>query len=94
MSEPQVPPPKQKKSLLWPVAINLGLLVLIAGFTGINAEALAIGVAALAVVNTIAAVGLSGRMHYVVAFVFSALVVMLVGLGICALLFSGVGGQH
>ena len=96
MSAPQSPPPNEGKSLFWPIAVNLAVLVLLAGFTGVNVGALSIGIAVLAVVNTIAAgiMALSGRMHYVLAFILSGLVLLLVGLGICALLLSGIGGQH
>lgn len=38
--------------------------------------------------------GISGRLNYVVAFILSALLVLLIGLGICALLLSNTGGMH
>jgi len=96
MSEPQATPPDGKKPYFWPVALNLGVLVLAALLTGANPGALGIVVLVLAVVNTIAAIitGISGRIHYVVAFILSALLILLIGLGICALMLSNMGGMH
>jgi len=90
------PRPDGKKPFSWPLALNLGLLVLAALLTGANPGALAIVVVVLAVINGIAAVitSISGKMNYVVAFILSALLVLLIGLGICALLLSNMGGMH
>ncbi len=89
-------PPNEKKPFSWPLALNLGLLVLAALATGADPGALAIVVVVLAVINAIAAgiTALSGKMHYVVAFILSTLLVLLIGLGICALMLSNMGGMH
>ena len=94
--QPSSPTPNGKKSYSWPIALNLGLLILAALITGGDAGALAIVVLVLAVINGIAAVitSISGKMNYVVAFILSALLVLLIGLGICALLLTNMGGMH
>jgi len=86
-------PPNGKKPYFWPIALNLGLLVLAAISTGAEPEVLGISVLVLVVINTIAVIimSLSGRMHYVVAFILSAL---LIGFGVCALMLSNMGGMH
>ena len=48
-------PSNEKKPFSWPLALNLGLLVLAALVTGANPSALAIIVLVLAVINGIAA---------------------------------------
>ncbi|MBJ6142993.1 hypothetical protein [Hymenobacter sp. BT559] len=90
------PSPNGKKPFSWPIALNLGLLVLAALVTGAEPGALAIVVVVLAVINGIAAVimSISGKMNYVVAFILSALLILLIGLGICALLLSNMGSMH
>jgi uncharacterized membrane protein len=89
-------PPNERKPFSWPLALNLGLLVLAALLTEADPAALAIAVVVLAVINGIAAVIMSssGKMNYVVAFILSALLVLLIGLGICALLLSNMGNMH
>jgi len=89
-------PPNGKKPLFWPIALNLGLLVLAAISTGAEPGVLGILVLALVVVNSIAAaiVSFSGRIHYVVAFILSALLIGLIGFGVCALMLSNMGGMH
>ncbi|RZK51222.1 MAG: hypothetical protein EOO59_15350 [Hymenobacter sp.] len=96
MSEPPVPPPDKKKSYTWPIAVNLGLLVVVAVLNGADPQVLGVGVLALVVINSVAAIimGFSGRIHYVVAFVLSALLLLLIGAGICALMLSNMGGMH
>jgi hypothetical protein len=96
MSEPQASPPNGKKPLFWPIALNLGLLVLAAIRTGAEPGALGILVLVLVVVNSIAAaiVSFSGRIHYVVAFILSALLIGLIGFGVCALMLSNMGSMH
>ncbi|RZK23667.1 MAG: hypothetical protein EOO56_04280 [Hymenobacter sp.] len=93
---PATPPPGGKKPFFWPVALNLGLLVLAALLTGAEPGALGIMVLVLVVVNTIAAgiMSFAGRIHFVIAFLLSALVVGLVGFGVCALMLSHIGGGH
>jgi len=89
-------PPNSKKPYFWPVALNLGLLVLAAISTGAEPEVLGVLVLVLVVINTTAAIiiSLSGRMHYVVAFILSALLICLIGFGVCALMLSNMGGMH
>jgi uncharacterized membrane protein len=89
-------PPNERKPFSWPLALNLGLLVLAALLTEADPGALAIAVVVLAVINGIAAaiMSSSGKMNYVVAFILSALLVLLIGLGICALLLSNMGNMH
>lgn len=96
MSKPQATPPTGKKGFTWPVAVNLGLLVLTALFTGADPGALGIGVLVLVVINSVAAgiMAISGRIHYVVAFILSALVIGLIGFGACVLMLSNMGGGH
>lgn len=94
--QPQVPPPDGKKPLFWPIALNLGLLVLAAISSGAEPGVLGIMVLVLVVINTVAAgiMALSGRIHYVLAFVLSALVIGLIGFGACFLMLSNMGGGH
>jgi hypothetical protein len=96
MSEPPATPPNPKKSLSWPVALNLGFLLLAALITQADPGALGIVVLVLVVINTVAAIitSLSDRMHYVVAFILSALLIGLIGFGVCALMLSNMGGGH
>jgi hypothetical protein len=96
MSEPPATPPNPKKSLTWPIAFNLGLLVLAAINSGAEPGVLGIMVLALVVINSVAAgiMALSGRIHYVLAFVLSALVIGLIGFGACFLMLSNMGGGH
>lgn len=95
MSEPQAPLP-EKKSFVWPLAVNLSLLVVAALFTGANPAGMAIAVGLLFVINTVAAIimGVSGSMGYMLAFALAALLVLLVGLGICALILSNLHVNH
>ncbi|RZK23123.1 MAG: hypothetical protein EOO56_06135 [Hymenobacter sp.] len=94
--QPAPPPPNDKKGYTWPIALNLGLLVLIALLTGADPDALGIGVLGLVVINSVAAgiMAVSGRIHYVVAFSLSALVIGLIGFGTCVLMLSNVHGGH
>lgn len=94
--QPSPPPPDGKKSFTWPIAVNLGLLVLTALLTGANPGALGIGVLVLVVINSVAAgiMAISGRIHYVVAFILSALVIGLIGFGACVVIMSNMGGGH
>ena len=101
MSEPQLPPPTpEKKPLItWPIGLNLGLLLVVVGFSGGDVGAIASSVLGLVVINGLAALIVSlsgGRMHYVIAFLLSCLALLLIGLGVCALLLSniGKGGMH
>jgi len=89
-------PPNSKKSFTWPVVLNLGLLLLAALATKAEQSLLGIVVLVLVVINTVAAtiMSLAGRMHYVVAFILSALLIGLIGFGVCALMLSNMGGMH
>ena len=90
MESPVPPPaPKNKKPVNWPIAVNLGLLVLNFLFTRSIASVL-ISLVVLAVVNGIAALimGFSNNMRWATAFVLSALLVLLIGLGICGLMLQ------
>ena len=95
---PLPPPlPEEKKPINWPIAINLGLLVLNFLLTQ-SISSVLITVLLLAVVNGIAATLLSffNKMRWVTAFILSALLVLLIGLGICGLMLKdfGKGGFH
>jgi hypothetical protein len=94
--QPSPPPPNGKKPLFWPIALNLGLLVLAALASRAEPGVLGIVVLVLVVINTVAAIimSFSGRMHYVVAFILSALLIGLIGFGVCALIVSNLGGGH
>lgn len=94
--QPSPPPPDGKKGFTWPIAVNLSLLLLTALFTEADPSALGIGVLVLVVINSLAAgiMAFSGRIHYVVAFILSALVVGLIGFGACVLMLSNMGGGH
>lgn len=96
MSEPQHSPPPEKKSLTWPLVVNLGLLVVAALLTGADPAGMAIAVGILFVINVVATLimGIFGRMSYVLAFALAALLVLLIGLGVCALLVSNMGSMH
>jgi hypothetical protein len=96
MSEPQLPPtPPGKKSPTWPIAVNLSLLLLGGLFFGADFDAFSGTLMGLFLINTVVAIilGISGgKMHYVLAFVLACLVILLVGLGVCALILSN--GLH
>ncbi len=101
MSEPQLPPPapEEKKAVSWPLMLNLGLLLLVVGFSGGDVGVISSCVLGLVVINGLAALIVSisgGRMSYVIAFVLSCLALLLIGLGVCALLLSNMhlGGMH
>ena len=87
--EPQ-PTPPEKKSPTWPILVNLAILVMSVMTLGTNG--LFGTVVGLLVINLIAAVILAlskGKMHYVLAFILACMVVLLIGLGMCALAFMG-----
>ena len=70
--------------------------MLAALLTGAEPGVLGIVVLVLVVINSMAAaiVSFSGRVHYVVAFIISALLIGLIGFGMCALMLSNMGGMH
>jgi hypothetical protein len=94
--QPSPPPPDGKKPLFWPIALNLCLLVLAALGSGAEPGVLGIVVLVLVVINIVTAIIISfaGRVHYVVAFILSALLIGLIGFGVCALIVSNLGGGH
>ncbi|AMR25960.1 hypothetical protein A0257_01835 [Hymenobacter psoromatis] len=99
MSEPQLPPPapEDKKTVSWPLILNLGLLLLVVGFSGGEVGVISSSVLGLVVINGLAALIVrisGGRMSYVIAFVLSCLALLLIGLSVCALLLSNMGGMH
>lgn len=98
MTEPQPNPnPPARKSPTWPVAVNLLLLLLGGLFFGADFEAFSGTLTGLFIINVVAAIILAisgGKMHYVLAFVLACLVILLVGLGVCALILSNMGGGH
>jgi hypothetical protein len=97
--EPNPTPPPKKPALMWPVGVNLLLLLAAAVYARGNAAFISSAIAALVVVNLFAALLLAffSRMHWVVAFVLSAVLLPLIGLGLCAVIISmngGLGGGH
>jgi hypothetical protein len=96
MAEPQPPAPNGKSSKTWPIAVNLGILLLAAVLSEGEPVVLFGAVVVLAVVNGIAAffMAMSGKLNWVTAFLLSALLVFLIGLGICSLMLSNLGSMH
>ena len=97
METPVPPPaPENKKPVNWPIAVNLGLLLVVAILSGADPTALGIAVLVLALINGIAAflVSMFGRLNWVLAFALSALLLLLIGLGICGLMLQGLHGAH
>lgn len=99
MSDTPLPPnpPEKKGFITWPIGLNLGLLLLLVGFSGGEVGVISSGVFSLVIINGLAALIVSisgGRMHYVIAFILSCLALLLIGLGACALLLSNIGGGH
>jgi hypothetical protein len=99
MSDTPLPPnpPEKKGFITWPIGLNLGLLLLLAGLSGGDVGVISSGVFGLVIINGLAALIVSlsgGRMHYVIAFILSCLALLLIGLGVCALLLSNMGSMH
>ena len=88
--------PKEKTAIIWPLVLNLGVLLVVAAVGGSGMLPGAVGV--LGLVNGVAGVInlLAGnRLHYALAFFLSGLVLLLIGLGVCGLLLQGLkGGGH
>ncbi|UOQ64609.1 hypothetical protein [Hymenobacter volaticus] len=93
---PQPPKkPADKESVTWPLILNLGILLLVAVFEGIDSLPMAIGALVLLNGLTGAIMMLSGnRMHYALAFFLSGLLLLLIGFGVCGLLLSNMKGGH
>ena len=87
---PQPPKkPADKESVTWPLLLNLGILLLVAVFGGI--DSVPIAVIALVLLNglTGAVMMLSGnRMHYALAFFLTVLLLLLIGTAVCGLPLS------
>ena len=97
MEPNSIPPPEEKKALNWPIAVNLGILVLIFLTTGGGLSMVTGALPVLLVINGVAALimKISGRINWFFAFILSVLVLLLIGLGICALLLPGnLGNMH
>ena len=64
--------------------------------SGADPTSLGIAVLALAFINGIAAflVSIFGGLNWVLAFALSALLLLLIGLGICGLMLQGLHGGH
>lgn len=90
------PPPNEKKPINWPIVVNLVLLVGAVGLLRGQLGPLGAVIGFLILVNTLAAVlaGIFNRLHWVAAFVLSALLVPLIGLGLCALFIKNNGLGH
>lgn len=97
---PTPPPlPKGKKPVNWPIAVNLLLLLAAVVYMRGELGGLGVVIIALVLINGFAAMLTSffGRLNWVAAFVLSALLVPLIGFGLCALYISangGLGGGH
>ncbi|WP_125916687.1 hypothetical protein [Hymenobacter coccineus] len=88
--------PNGKSPKTWLIGVNLGLMLLVAVLSQGEPVVLAGTVVALAVINGIAAflMAVSGKLNWVTAFLLSALLVFIIGLGICGLMLSNLGGMH
>lgn len=99
MESPRLPdpaPPPPKNSYTWPIIINLALLLLAAAGTGGDPAAMSGPVAALALLNAITAAvaGFRGKLKWVIVFVSTALLILLIGFGTCMLMLKGTGGGN
>ena len=99
LPNPQPPnKPEGKKTITWPLIINLGILLLVAAFNSDDLDILPAVIGGLVLVNGVAGIILvisKHRMHYALAFFLSALLLLLIGAGICGLLLSNIkGGGH
>ena len=90
------PPPGEKKPINWPIAVNLLLLLAAIVYERGEVGSMGVVIIALVLINGSAAVltRLFGRLHWVAAFMLSALLVPLIGFGLCALYISANGGLH
>ncbi|MBC8082888.1 MAG: hypothetical protein H7Z21_06700 [Hymenobacter sp.] len=98
MMDPTNPPPspEKKKPINWPIAVNLGILLLIVALSGGALDILNLAVPALLVINSVAAIimKISGRINWFFAFILSALLLLLIGAGICGLMLGNLGNMH
>ena len=89
--------PEKKNTITWPLGINLGILVLVAAFSGADIDFLSGAISVLVLINGVAGVILvlsKHRMHYALAFFLSALLLLLIGAGICGLMLSNLGPMN
>ena len=88
------PPPK--KPLMWPVAVNLAALVVAVVALGASSDSILLIIVALTLINLLAAMltGMFRRLNWVAAFLLSALLVPLIGFGLCAMYIQLNGGLH
>ena len=90
---PTTPP---KKTLTWPIAVNLAVLVGINVVRGGGMATVVSTIVGLMLVNLLAALLVSrfNRLNWVVAFLLSALLLPLIGFGACAAYIAMNGGLH
>ena len=88
--------PKDRKPLLWPIVVNLTVLVGISAFYGGSAAALSGPLLILVIINLLAALLMSRfkKLNWVIAFLLSALLLPLIGFGVCAAFIAMNGGIH
>jgi uncharacterized membrane protein HdeD (DUF308 family) len=98
--EPNPTPPNKPdgtRAITWPLIINLGILVLVAAFSGADMDILSGAIGLLVLINGVAGIILiisKHRMHYALAFFLSALLLLLIGAGVCGLMLSNIKGGH
>ena len=96
MQPTPTPPPENKKPLFWPIAVNLAALLGLSALYGGGAAALSGPIVVLVIVNLLAALLMSRfkRLNWVIAFLLSALLLPLIGFGVCAAFIALNGGIH
>ncbi len=92
---PTPPRPPQKKGLtFWPALINMGLLLSVSGVSGGNTRLVVSTVAGLAALSGLLALYAAfSRRHrsWIIPLLLALLVVLLIGIGVCALILSHMG---
>lgn len=87
---PQPAPPSKERRFIWPLLINLSLLVLAVAKDD-GDSTIFFSIVGLIIINGIAALIIyfsKGAMHFVRAFLLSCLLIALIGLGICGVMLS------
>lgn len=89
-------PSNGKRPLLWPIIVNLAVLVGINIDLGGGTETTVSIIIALVFVNLLAALLVSrfNRLNWVIAFLLSALLLPLIEFGVCAAFIAANGGIH
>ena len=89
-------PTPDKKPINWPIAVNLGILLLIAVLSGGEFGLVTGAIPVLLIINGVAAIimKISGRINWFFAFILSVLLLMIIGAGICGLMLSNLGSMH